>query len=171
MSGITIELKGLDQALAGLDVKKFEKELQDELDVFGIDVERDAIDLVPVDEGFLKSSIHTVFGKLKLEIVVTADYAAYVEFGTRKFAAAHIATLPTEWQQFAADFKGPGGGSFEELVMRMVGWCKRKGIEEKAAYLIAIKILRDGVQDHPFLYPAFEHNRIELVKRLKALVK
>lgn len=170
MSGFSVELKGLDKALSSLDIKKFEQGLTDELAAFGFYVERDAKSLVPVDEGFLKNSIHSVPARLKVEIVVTADYAAYIEFGTRRFAAEHIATLPQDWQNFAAEFKGPGGGSFDQMVMRLVGWCKRKGIEEKAAYPIALKILRDGIQAHPFLYPAFEKNRIELIKNIKGLI-
>ncbi len=170
MSGFNVSVTGLDEALRKLDVKKFNQDINDELTAFGFDVVRDAKQLVPVDEGFLKNSINSVNENLAVTIVVNADYAAYVEFGTRKFAAAHIATLPADWQTFAAQYKGSGGGSFKEFVMRLTAWCKRKGIEEKAAYPIARAILINGIKAQPFLYPAYEKNRIELIKRLKNLL-
>lgn len=170
MSGFNVSVTGLDEALRKLDVKKFNQDINDELTAFGFDVTRDAKQLVPVDEGFLKNSINSVNENLAVTIVVNADYAAYVEFGTRKFASAYIATLPADWQTFAAQYRGPGGGSFKEFVMRLVGWCKRKGIDEKAAYPIARAILIDGIKAQPFLYPAYEKNRIELIKRLKNLL-
>ena len=168
--GFTLKFDGLDETLKKLDVKKFERDISDELMAFGFDVERDAKQLVPVDEGFLKNSISSVPGNLKVEIVVNADYAAYVEFGTRKFAAAYIATLPPTWQAFASKFRGTGGGSFAEFVASLMRWCKVKGIDEKAAYPIARSILLNGIKAQPFLYPAFEKNKPELIKRLKALL-
>ena len=107
---------------------------------------------------------------MAVEIVVAANYAAYLEFGTRGFAAAYVATLPTEWQVFAAQFKG-GGGSFEDFFMNIIDWVKRKGIEPAAAYPIAIKILRFGIAAKPFLYPAVEINKKILIDNLKAVLK
>lgn len=43
--------------------------------------------LVPVDTGFLKSSIHAEIAGLTLEMFAGAEYAGYVEYGTWKMAA------------------------------------------------------------------------------------
>ena len=144
--------------------------VEDELNAFGLETVAMAKTLAPVDEGFLRNSI--TFDKLPLavEIFVAANYAAYLEFGTRAFAAAYVATLPKEWADFAAQFKG-GGGSFEDFFMNIIEWVKRKGIEPAAAYPIAIKILRFGIKARPFLYPAIETNKKILIENLKAVLK
>lgn len=168
--GFTLKLEGLEAIRAKLDVKKFEQGINTTLAGFGLDVVRDAKQQVPIDEGQLARSIGTSAAPLSVEIVVNTDYAAYVEFGTRKYAAQYVSSLPAEWQAFAAQFKGSGGGgTFQELVMRLVRWCKAKGIEEKAAYPIARSILINGTKPQPFLYPAFEKNRITLLRDLKDL--
>lgn len=60
-----------------------------ELDVVGADMEDLARSIVPVDTGFLQSTIyHRVDpAALTLEFGATADYALFVEFGTRRMAA------------------------------------------------------------------------------------
>lgn len=192
MSGLTLNFTGIDKALANINTKKFKQEIQDELNSFGLDVVRDAKALAPVDEGHLKGAIEYKSAALSITITVGVDYAAYVEFGTRKYAAQHVASLPAEWQEFASQSKGAGGGSFDELVMNIVRWVKAKGIgatfsiathkregfgkqsaattDDATAYAIAKHIIIVGIQPHPFLYPAFEKNRIELIKRLKSLL-
>ncbi|WP_434127591.1 HK97 gp10 family phage protein, partial [Enterococcus faecium] len=73
---------------------------------FGVRVEQDAKKLAPVNEGLLKSSIEREGTALTQSILVRANYAAFVEFGTRKFAAEYVNTLPLEWQQLAERAKG-----------------------------------------------------------------
>lgn len=168
MSGFNINIEGdLNKKLDKIkdDVKQV---ITDELNEFGIAVVADASRLAPVDEGFLHQHISFEKQELAVEIIVAANYAAYLEFGTRAFAAVYVATLPPTWQQFAATFKG-GGGGFEDYFRNIFEWCKRKGIAEAAAYPIAISILRKGIRPHPFLFPAVESNLIKLKERLKAL--
>jgi HK97 gp10 family phage protein len=142
----------------------------DELNAFGIETVAMAKTLAPVDEGFLGNSIKFEKKGLSVEIIVAANYAAYLEFGTRAFAAAYVSSLPAEWQEFAAQFKG-GGGSFEDFFMNIIEWVKRKWIEPAAAYPIAKKILRFGIRARPFLYPAIEVNKKILIDNLKAVLK
>jgi HK97 gp10 family phage protein len=63
--------------------------IADGLEMAGADMESQAKDIVPVDTGFLQSTIyHNVDpASLTLELGATADYASYVEFGTRRMAA------------------------------------------------------------------------------------
>lgn len=128
MSSFNIDIRG------DFD-KKFDKLkdgvaqiVNDELNAFGIETVAMAKQLAPVDEGFLRNSITFEKKPLAVEIIVAANYAAYLEFGTRAFAADYVSSLPPDWQSFAAQFKGGGGGSFEEFVMRLTEWVHRKGL-------------------------------------------
>lgn len=126
--------------------------------------------------------------QMKVTIAVAANYAPFLEFGTRGFAAAYVATLPANWQAYAATFRGKTGGSMEDFIMRLVEWVRHKGIAAQfsvktrrrtgsrsqnatddyaAAYQIALSILRKGIKAQPFLYPSYEKNKIELLKRLQ----
>jgi len=51
--------------------------------------------------------------------------------------------------------------------MKITKWVHLKGIPEKVAYPIALKIIRNGVKAQPYLFPAFEKNKIELIRALK----
>jgi HK97 gp10 family phage protein len=193
MSGFTVKLEGFDEALKKLDVSKLKSDIQDELNAFGLDVEQDAKQLAPVDEGRLKNAIYwkpvTEAGKISVEVGCAVDYAAYLEFGTRKFAAAYVGSLPTDWKVLAAQYKGKGGGSFHDMVVALTQWVLRKGIsatktksgnnsksqdslegQYRAAYNIAKWILINGIKPHPFLFPAVEKNRTKLLDRLKILL-
>jgi HK97 gp10 family phage protein len=200
MSSFSINIANLPNLKKQLDniPKDIEKKVRLEMTAFGMDVVRDAKALAPVDEAHLKSSISYAFGVadkgLSVEIIVATDYAAYLEFGTRSFASNLVATLPPDWQSFAATFRGPGGGSFAELVERLTEWVRRKGIAAQmeyvrakpkrlgrkkvqagqdyaAAYMIALSILKKGIKAHPFLYPAVQYNKAILIDNLNALFK
>lgn len=190
-----IKINNLDLVLK--NIKGITVQVQDrlnkELDSFGLNTVNDAKRLAPDDEGILKGSISYKKDNLRVTITVGVNYAAFLEFGTRKFAAAYVSSLPPDWQTFAATFKGKGGGSFEELVMRITEWVKRKGIgktfnvathrrdkigkqtaavtDYATAYEIAHYILITGIRPQPFLFPAYEKNRIVLVANLKAALK
>ena len=60
-----------------------------------------------------------------------------------------------------------GGGNFKEMVKSIMVWCGRKGIDEKAAYPIARKIMIQGVRPRPFLYPAVNKNLSILIEDIK----
>lgn len=168
---VTINSKGLE---AKLDKAKGEvsKKMMEELNRFGVLTEGDAKRLTPVDEGFLRNSISyepATLQTLKTSVIVAANYGAFIEFGTRAFAAQYVASLPSNWQSYAATFRGSSGGSFDDFIVRIMGWMRRKGIDEKAAYPIAKKILRYGIRSKPFLFPAVRSNEIKLKERLKNL--
>jgi HK97 gp10 family phage protein len=149
----------------------------------------DAQKNVPVNEGKLRSAIGFNSIPSGFEITVNADYAAYVEFGTKRFAAQYVNSLPPDWKTFAAQFKGKGGGDFEQFIERIYQWVRRKKIgatydvktrrrvrqgrqtaettDRATAYAIAINIARNGIRPQPFLYPAFEKNRVEFIRNLK----
>ena len=172
---LTLNIKNLDKTLAEIKAypQDVEKIIDNEFKVFGQATVNDAKRNAPVNEGRLREMIGYFPEKGKVTIAVDVDYAAYVEFGTKSFAGAYVATLPSDWQQFAAEFRGPAGGSFQELVMKIQKWVILKGIAtgkdaNQSAYLIARKILIKGIRPQPYLFPAFEKNKLELIRNLKA---
>jgi hypothetical protein len=128
MSGFNIKIEGLEKTFNRLDYNKIKTQIQQSFDKFGINTERLAKLNAPVDEGHLRSAIYSKPVDMGVEVGCAVNYAAYLEFGTRKFAAEWVATLPPEWQQLAAQFKGGGGGSFEQLVLNITEWVHRKGL-------------------------------------------
>lgn len=187
MAGSVIRIEGLEKTLARFDVKKYEPQITKAFSDFGQRVEQTAKQLAPVDEGHLKGKIFSEPFKNGVEVGCSVDYAAFVEFGTRKYAAKYVSTLPPTWQQLAAKSRG-GGGSFEEFVQRIFAWVRRKGIGStttksgavstsanslasmnSAAYAIALNILQNGSKPHPFLYPAVNFHYKQLIKDLQEL--
>jgi HK97 gp10 family phage protein len=62
-------------------------EIGQELDVVGANIVDVAQQLVPVDTGFLQSSIYyQMIDQGTVEVGAEAEYASYVEFGTYKMA-------------------------------------------------------------------------------------
>lgn len=194
MSGFTFQIKGADAAIKRTEelAKKARENAQLALNAFGLSVERDAKRLAPADEGHLRNSINSKPGNLSVTVTVGVNYAAYLEFGTRKFAAKYVATLPADWQSYAATFKGKGTGSMDEFIQNIMEWVRRKGIgadttgsgnvsssrssldkQQQAAYWIALNILQNGIRPHPFLYPAiYQTGHLkELKKQLQNIFK
>lgn len=171
---VGFQVTGLDAAIKRSEhlAATLKRDVQDELNAFAFEVEGTAKQLAPADEGRLRNAISAVPGNGNLEasIVATVGYAAFMEFGTRKFAAAYVATLPPDWQSYAATFKGQSSGNFDSFLLAIIGWVKRKGIENKAAYPIALSILRNGIRERPFLYPAVNQHKPELTNRLKNIL-
>ena len=173
-----ISVKGLDKIIGKFEdlSKNVQNDVQLALNSYILDVERDAKTLVSnnsSDEGLLLRSINTEFGDGTVSIKATAKYAAYIEFGTRKWAAQYVSSLPQDWQAYAATFKGPssGAGKFDEFLRSIMAWCKRKGIDEAAAYPIAKKIMINGIKARPYLYPSIRKNIPQLIADLKDIVK
>ena len=173
---VNVKIDGFDKLMAKLDKmpKEAQQDVQNALNDWADRTSLDAKQLVSrqsSDEGFLLNSIHPIYGKMSAGVVASADYAAYIEFGTRKFAAAYVGSLPSDWAQYAATFKGKGKGSFKDLLTAIMGWVKRKGIEPKAAYPIAKSIMIKGIKARPFLYPSVQKNLPLLKQDLKDIFK
>lgn len=200
MAVLSFNIKGLDATLKGVDnkLKQVEQELQDELNAWAsiCSTEAKVRASKNIDRGQLAGSINPKFGKLEASVTVAVFYAAYVEFGTKKKAAAYVASLPADWKTYAAQFKGKGGGDYYDFLNSILDWVISKGIAnrysvktqrkiniklgsgssdeqrlEQTAYAIALSIIRHGVKPHPYLFPAYEHTVNDLKKNLKALFK
>lgn len=154
----------------------------------------------PKDETTLGNAISATTDKpLEKHIVANTPYAAFVEFGTGKYAAQYVSALPNDWQSYAAQFKGQkGGGSFAEMVRRIAEWIGRKSLygdtalhgtfsvktkkrtgnkaanknaDLSLAYIIARSILINGIHAHPYMYPAYKETIQEMIKDLPNLLK
>jgi len=141
--------------------------------------------LAPTDEGTLKANISAnVTTPLIKEVNVNVFYAAYVEFGTGKYAAKYVASLPQEWKDMAMQFKGKGSGDYYDFLNNILDWVKRKGLAKiKNSYTgksstkkddlllvaesIAFYIMVNGVRPHPFLLPAYQQQKKQLLEDLK----
>lgn len=168
-----IEVKGLDATLKKFDrlANKSKDDIQSALNAFAADVATDAVKFAPGNEGKLKQSISPVYGNLEGGVVASVNYAAFIEFGTRKFAAEYVSTLPTDWQNIANSKKGGNGGSIKGLLLALKTWFDQRGIPKDKQFFIARKILRDGVKSQPFIYPAINKNKEQLIKDIKAIFK
>lgn len=123
----------------------------------------------PADQGALRGAItYYPAGPMKYEIVAQKFYAPFMEFGTK----GKYTPIPGT-EAIAAEFKGYKGGDFMELLRMIVRWVKRKGItgtysvktrkrsgnkinqfaeDYSAAWPIAMSILKNGVNPHPFFF-------------------
>ena len=172
MEAISIKLNSVDAAIKAIDKKvaNYEKEIQVALNVWAQETATIAKQYAPVDEGHLRGSINAEPGDMRASVTVAVNYAAYLEFGTRKFAAEYVGSLPDDWQTFASQFKGGGDGGFKDFVKRIMEWCRRKGIDEAAAYPIARKIIINGIKARPFLFPATQQTKKTLIEDIKAII-
>jgi HK97 gp10 family phage protein len=172
-----IEVKGLDTLIKKMDklAKDVQQDVQAELNAWADDTAAMAKSIVSQkssDEGMLLRSISPRYGQGSASVVASAKYAAYIEFGTRKFAAAYVSSLPADWQTYAATFKGKAGGTFKEFVLSIKAWAARKGITDKAHIYFTIKqIMEKGIPAKPFIYPSVNKTLPELKKNLRAIFK
>ena len=176
---IKLKIDGIDKTLKDISdkYKNLEPEIQASMDAFAYNVQAEAKSIVSSnssDTGKLANSIQIDTGEgLAMSIYSSVEYAAYIEFGTRKYAEAYVATLPQEWSSFAATFKGKGnGGSFNDMIINLIKWAQSTGkIDPKNAYALAKKILIQGIPARPFLRPAIENNLTLLKEDIKNIFK
>lgn len=129
----------------------------------------DATSRAPVDSGDLQQGIiPRKAGHLTYEVVVTELYGAYVEFGT----GAKV-SVPAEMQDLATKIRNNPKGSYDDAIISIQDWLKRKGepSTEKDAKRVFFLVIRNGITPQPFLYPAFVQGREQYLKDLKALLK
>jgi HK97 gp10 family phage protein len=117
MSGISIDadMRGLLNSLKN-EVNKVTEEIDMEIGAHAELMATSAKNMAPVNKdtgkgGRLRSSISVKREQfLTYDLVVQANYAAYVEFGTGKYAANYVPSLDEEWQKLALTFKKSGMG-------------------------------------------------------------
>lgn len=190
MAGFALNLSGLGNLEKRLKTIQDDltKKVANEMSASALNIERNAKRNAPVNLGTLRQSISTTakLGGLTHIVSVGASYAPYVEFGT-----GGKVEIPNGYEELAAQFKGKGSGSLEDMIKALTLWVKRKGLagtysiktqrrtgnkgarikeDEKLARWIAIKILRNGIRPQAFLIPAYEDEKPKLFNRLKKIL-
>jgi hypothetical protein len=195
---ISLKSSGIDAILAKFNTlaNEAQNDVQLQLNAFADDVARDAKQLVKAnssDEGNLLRNINPEFGSGFVSITANTKYAAYIEFGTRKFAAEYVSSLPSDWQAYASTFKGKSNsGDYYDFLNAILDWVGRKGITARysvktkkrlknnkgdderllaAATAIAFSILRNGIRPKPFMYPSVNRNLPLLIQNIKDVFK
>jgi hypothetical protein len=162
--------------------------LLNQINSFGNDAKRMAVSITNVvaesivtDAKERLTNNKTVnFGQLRLSIAKTeatiqlnrslifsnAPYSAYVEFGT-----GTKVKIPAGFESLAAKYRGKGGGSIDNLLDNIRDWCKKKGIDEKLAYPIAVSILRTGIKPQPYFIPAYLVGVASYAKKLSKSIE
>jgi len=168
---MTVKVDNIDQAVKQLTkyADKVQEKTIDTINQTMLETRNGAVRSAPVNFGQLRASLTlTKMSKTAMvsEVYSNVDYAPFVEFGTKSKTS-----IPPELREYASQFIGLRTGGFDKLLADIRDWCKKKGIEESAAYPIALKIAREGVKAQPFLFPAFEKERADLIPKLERLLK
>lgn len=188
-SPFTLKIKGLDKIQDRLKhlPKALTQEVGAELKLAAENVAKLAKIDAPADQGTLIREITTQkITDLSYATVSGANYSAFVEFGTRSKVQ-----VPAEYASYAAQFKGASTGSSVKLFDAILEWVLRKGIAatfsvktqrrqrksaaemqraRSLAFIIMIKILRVGVEPHPFFFHNFDKEKPAVIKRIQAII-
>jgi HK97 gp10 family phage protein len=192
---ITFSINGIDklkERIQAMD-QKVKDALAMELRASAMKIQRDAKRNAPVDMGTLRNSIYMDYdyqnNKLTYTVGASASYAPYIEFGT-----GGSVKVPPQYSNYALTFKGKSktGGTLDEFMLALMDWVKRKGItgtysvktqrrtgsrgsrmseDYDVAFAIMLKILKKGINPQPFLLPAYEAEKVNLVKKIKQAIK
>lgn len=161
-------IKGVDQVIRELRSygKDMEKLIDAETNDVALQIEADAKRLAPKNFGKLAQSISKEKIKESQYKISTQEmYAGYMEFGT-----GTKVSIPDEFKDMAATFKGNKTGTYQQGLESIKLWCKAKGIDEKYAWVIFATILGAGVNPQPFLYPAWIKGKKDYLDNLKKLL-
>lgn len=193
---LTIEVKGMQQLQAKFKTMAdtIGPAVDKALTKGAMRVALEAKKRAPKDRGGLAASISAdTATMLDKRVSANVFYAAFIEFGTGKHAAAYVGSLPAEWKDYAATFKGSGdGGTFDDMVMEIYDWIKRNKIgytynvntrrrdkvgkqtgrttDMASAYYIAKMILLNGIRPQPFFYPAFMQEMPKIEAEVLAII-
>lgn len=112
---ITIEIEGAELTARRLAMQgeRTQRRLQEIIDEFSFRIQRDAQLMAPVDTGFLRSSIVVAeIDPFYNEVQATADYAHFVEYGTRLTPA----------QPFMVPAMQKNAAAYREEVQKALRW-------------------------------------------------
>lgn len=188
-----VQVKGIAALQKQIETasEKVKEVCTQEVQAAGQDWVAGAVRDAPVDQGALKGSIsfkqsdtHTSAGSLiSVEIVAQKFYAPFVEFGTK----GKYTPIPGT-EEIAAQFKGYKGGDFMELLRMIVRWVRRKGLtgtysvktqrrtgnkinqfaeDYRAAWPIALSILKNGINPHPYFFKQGDTVWPQMVQRMQ----
>jgi hypothetical protein len=163
---VTIQVQGLEALKKKLKSipKDVEVGLDAELHSLSEEYANKAIAAAPRDRGLLIQGIGADHQLLFHEVVSSAPYSAYQEFGTRSKVQ-----VPADLVAFASQFRSKKSNG--DAKKAIYDWCKRVGIPKEAWYPIFIKIMTVGVTPHPFFFIHLPWAQTEVQKRAQKVVK
>ena len=136
MATARIRITGLADAVNALDPAILATPARKLLERTGITVQGKARKKAPIDRGGLRDSITYQ--------VDTSYFPRYVEVGSNlEYARATELGRPPG--------KMPPVDALED-------WARRKGMGEGAGWPLALKIMRDGIKEQPYLRPGLEES-------------
>ena len=169
MKGITIEVKGLQQLTNKLQhtARNINKEAEAITRDAANNFAQRAKAAAPADQGILRNGISVnKAGPLMYEVVSSADYSAFVEFGTR--SKARIPPGLEKYIEKTTSGTATSAGSAKEVIY---GWCQRKGIEPRLWFVIYVSIMTKGIEPRPFFFPQILPVEKQYAQDLKRLLR
>lgn len=171
---MTLKLMGVEKVIAAIkDVNsELNAKIDAEIDAQAQTIATKAKRKAPANFSELRNSIGTEkVSNLKYTVFANAYHAPYIEFGTVKKVS-----VPPELTEVAAAVKGRASrGNFESMVEAIYVWGTKKKIIKKGekdhAVNIARKIMINGIEPQPFLWPSFLEVRPKLISRLQTILK
>jgi hypothetical protein len=156
-----------------------DQELTDMARKFVAGAQRDA----PANNADLRRGITFQKDDKGVELFSNAFYSAFMEFGTK----GKYRPIPGE-EEIAQQFKGLSNGDFSQMIRLLTEWVRKKGItgtysvktrrrtgskakqadeNQRAAWAIAISILKHGVSPHPFFFKQLDVVWPEMVANIE----
>lgn len=173
-------LKRAPQTLA----EEVDRELKDGADRIAGQAQRRA----PVDEGGIRRGISVAKTKqFEYTVVSSARHSPFIEWGTKRRVK-----IPAGLTQYAAQFRGGGGGSAAEALKAIMGWVRRKKIRfdsasrfksgqrkgqnrqltlEQTAYIIFHFIMINGIKPKPFFFESLNAEAPGITKNIENVLK
>lgn len=168
MAKVSVKIKGLkevEKLFGKQGVAAIKSEISEEMEVKSQEVRTKAVQKAPVDTGLVRAGIDVEGKDLRWVIYTVAEYAGYVEFGTKTKV-----DVPPEMQEEADKFRG-GKGSYGDFKKAIAEWMRRKGIPEDALWPIMAKIMGQGIDPQPFMWPAFQEGTKGIEKDIDAVIQ
>lgn len=119
----------------------------------------------PTDQGRLRNEIRGLMvGPMRAEVVVNVNYAAYVEWGTKRKVK-----VPGELTAYAAQFRGgrSGAGNAKRMIY---AWMNRVGVPKEAQWIVFFRIITEGIRPQPFFFIHKHKVEQDWVKRIKNIL-
>lgn len=113
---------------------------------------------------------NSAFVKVGVFAQTLVQYARFLEWGTGPAGRASLGAQPQSGLEKMKEYgyaHGPVGGW--PPLDRILAWMGRKGIQQsrRIAFAIQMKIRREGTRAQPFLFPAFEEVRAEVIAKFR----
>lgn len=166
MANVIEGLKELREKL-GKVPQKLVAEIDTEIGLGTIAMANTAKRLAPAGKGNILRT-ETTAEKIKdlvWEFVSQAGYAGYVEFGTRSKVR-----IPAGAEQLAAEVRNNKFKSSLSAKEAIYSWCKFRGIDPKLWYPIYRSIMVNGIEPHPFFFPAFSQELPKIISNVKRVL-